>query len=64
MADFATASAEELQRRAAALSDAERQTLREALQLLEETGGTRGPGAGEDFWEFMGKMIYRRYESR
>ena len=35
MANFATCSAEELQQLAAALSDAERQSLREALQLLE-----------------------------
>lgn len=35
MADFASCSAEELQQLAATLSDAERQTLREALRLLE-----------------------------
>jgi hypothetical protein len=43
MADFASCSAEELQQLAATLSDAERQTLREALRLLEV--GTPGPGA-------------------
>lgn len=38
MADVASCSAEELQQLAATLSDKERQTLREALRLLEAMG--------------------------